>query len=151
MQNAWCRKCWAALFFSFLAVSALAQAPLAHDAVLAEERAFWTAYATGNVTDLAPLLHPEFTNVEQTIWSREQVLQFVRQFHQNCSLAPVVLVDPRVSFPVSDVAMVVYHATETATCGARTLSGDTNISTVWIRTAGRWQMYLHTEYAVPEK
>jgi hypothetical protein len=31
------------------------------------------------------------------------------------------------------------------------MSGDTNISTVWLWRDGRWQMHLHTEYAIPPK
>ena len=38
------------------------------------------------------------------------------------------------------------------------MSGETNISTVWVFTpaspdfpSGHWQMQLHTEYAVPPK
>jgi hypothetical protein len=50
-----------------------------------------------------------------------------------------------------DIATIVYHATETPTCGGRSMSGDTNISTVWLRHDGVWQMHLHTEYAVPPK
>jgi hypothetical protein len=46
---------------------------------------------------------------------------------------------------------LVYHATEMPTCGTRTLSGETNISTVWARRDGRWQMHLYSEYAIPPK
>lgn len=121
------------------------------DAIIAQENAFWKAYTAGNITDLGTLLQPGFTNLEQEIWTREQVLTFVAQFHKQCSLAPVVLVDPRVSFLTPDIATIVYHANEAATCGARTMSGDTNISTVWVRRDGHWQMHLHSEYAIPAK
>jgi hypothetical protein len=137
------------LLFSTLPV--FAQTIDATDAVIARENAFWKAYAAGNTSDLATLLQPDFTNVEQEIWTRDQVLTFVQQFHKQCSLAPVALVDPHVSFLAPDVATIVYHANEAATCGPRTMSGDTNISTVWVRRNGHWQMHLHTEYAISKK
>jgi hypothetical protein len=128
-----------------------AQTTSTTDAIVAYENAFWKAYASGNITDLGRLLQLGFTNVEQEIWTREQVLTFVEQFHKQCSLAPVALVDPHVSFLSPNIATIVYHANEVATCGARTMSGDTNISTVWVRREGHWQMHLHTEYAIPAK
>lgn len=121
------------------------------DVIIAQENAFWKAYTAGNVTDLAILLEPGFTNVEQAIWTRAEVLTFVQQFHKQCSLAPVALVDPHVSFLTPDIATIVYHANEAATCGNRRMSGDTNISTVWVRRNGHWQMNLHSEYTIPEK
>jgi len=132
-------------------VPAISQAGSNPDVIVAQENAFWKAYAGGKTTDLAPLLQAGFTNVEQEIWSRDQVLTFVEQFHKQCSLAPVAPVDPHVSFLTPDIATIVYHATETATCGTQTMSGETNISTVWIRSDGHWKMHLHTEYAIPAK
>jgi uncharacterized protein (TIGR02246 family) len=117
--------------------------------ILTQEQAFWTAYVSGDSTALGKLLLPEFTNVEQNIWSRDKVLAFVKQFHEHCSLAPVKIEEPVVAFLTPDIATVHYHAIETPTCGSRSMSGTTNISTVWIRRDGRWQMHLHTEYAVP--
>ena len=119
------------------------------DAIITQENAFWKSYGDGNATELSKLLLPDFINVEAQIWNRDQVLAFVGQFHEHCTLAPVKLVDPHVIFLTADIATLVYHATETPTCGTRTLSGETNISTVWLRRDGRWQMHLHAEYAIP--
>jgi hypothetical protein len=129
----------------------LAQTANKPDMIIAQESAFWKAYVDGNTTDLSTLLLPDFTSVEQEIWNRDQVLGFVKKFHEHCTLAPVTLLDPQVTFLTSDIATLVYHATETPTCGTRTLSGDTNISSVWLRRDGRWQLHLHTEYALPPK
>ena len=134
-----------------LALPLLSQTIDPPDAIVAQETAFWKSYVEGNAVDLSKLLLPDFVNVEEQIWNRDQVLAFVKQFHEHCTLAPVKLVDPRVTFLTPDIATVVYHTTETPTCGARTLSGETNISTVWFRRDGRWQMHLHTEYAIPPK
>ena len=144
------RRLWA-LTLLLIALPVLAQTATTPDAIIAQENAFWKAYADGDAADLSKLLLPDFTNVEQEIWNRDQVLTFIKQFHQHCTLAPVVVVDPHVIFITPDIATVVYHATETPTCGTRTLSGETNIATVWLRRDGRWQMHLHTEYAVPPK
>lgn len=140
-----------ALILLFSTLPLLAQTSDASNAIVAQENAFWKAYTAGNIKDLGPLLQPGFTNVEQEIWTRDQVLAFVEQFHKQCSLAPVSVIDPHVSFLTPDIATIVYHANEAATCGARTMSGDTNISTVWVRRDGHWQMHLHSEYAIPAK
>ena len=121
------------------------------ETIIAQENAFWKAYVDGNTADLSELLLPEFTSVEQEIWNRGQVLGFVKKFHEHCTLAPVTLLDPHVTFLTSDIATLVYHATETPTCGTRTMSDNTNISSVWLRRDGRWQLHLHTEYALPPK
>lgn len=134
-----------------VAGSSYAQTADKPDAIIAQENAFWKAYSEANTADLSKLFSPEFINVEEQLMNRDQVLVFVGQFHQHCTLAPVKLLDPHVVFLSADVATVVYHATETPTCGNQTTSGDTNITTVWVRRNGRWQMHLHTEYAVPPK
>lgn len=118
------------------------------DAIIAQENAFWKSYVDGNTGDLSNLLLPDFVNVEADIWNRDQVLAFVKRFHQGCTLAPVKIGDPHVIFLSTDIATLVYHATETPTCGTRTLSGETNISSVWLRRGGHWQLHLHTEYDV---
>jgi hypothetical protein len=136
------------LLLSSLPVIAQSNKP---DEIITQEKAFWKAYEEANTADLTKLLTSDFTNVEEQIWNRDQVLTFVKQFHAMCKLAPVTITDPHVSFITPDIATIVYHATETPTCGSRTLSGETNISTVWLRHDGRWQMHLHTEYAIPPK
>jgi uncharacterized protein (TIGR02246 family) len=133
-------------------VSVYSQTANASEAIIAQENAFWKAYVAANTADLSKLLSPDFINVEEQIMNRDQGLSFVRQFHEQCTLAPVKLLDPRVAFLGPDIATLVYHATEAPTCGTRTMSGDTNITTVWVRRDGRWQMHLHTEYAMrPER
>jgi hypothetical protein len=144
------RSLLALVLLSFT-VSADAQTMSAPDAIIAQENAFWKAYVNANIADLSKLFLPEFIKVEEQLMNRDQVLAFVRQFHQQCTLAPVKLLDPRVVFLSADIATLVYRATETPTCGTRTMSGDTNITTVWVRRDGRWQMHLHTEDAVPPK
>lgn len=131
-------------------LSALAQTTPSPEVIISQENVFWKAYVEGNTENLSKLLLPDFTSVEQEIWNRDQVLTFVREFHSRCTLAPVTILDPHVKFLTPDIATLVYHATETPTCGSRTLSGDTNISTVWVRRDNRWQMQLHTEYAIPQ-
>jgi len=122
--------------------------------ILAAENSFWTAYTKGDTAALDKLFTPDFTNVEQYLWDRQQVLDFVQQFFAKCSLAPVKILDPYVTLLSPTIATLVYHATESPTCGARTMSGNTNISTVWVLTPAtasdpaHWQMHLHMEFAV---
>jgi hypothetical protein len=143
------RKFLCALLVASACWTAFAQTTGNPAEIIAGEKAFWTAYVSGDTTALSKLLLPEFTSVEQFIWNRDQVLNFVKKFHAQCSLAPVSVSDPHVNFITADIATVVYHATESPTCGGRTMSGQTNISTVWLRRDDRWQMHLHTEYAIP--
>ena len=141
-----------ALVLLSITASAYGQTTGAPDTIIAQENAFWKAYVEADTADLSKLFLPEFINVEEQLMNRDQVLAFVGQFHQHCTLAPVKLLDPHVVFLSADIATLVYHATETPTCGNQTMSGDTNITTVWVRRDGRWQMHLHTEYAMrPER
>ncbi|HET6934993.1 MAG TPA: nuclear transport factor 2 family protein [Candidatus Angelobacter sp.] len=139
------------LFTSSLVLAQTSNPQEPSGVIIAQENAFWTAYVQGNTADLSSLLLPDFTSVEQEIWNRDQVLGFVKMFHANCTLAPVKILNPHVKFLTGDIAMLVYHAIETPTCGTRTMSGDTNISSVWVRRDGQWKLQLHTEYAIPGK
>lgn len=132
------------------AVSALSQQPTSSTAaILAAERLFWTNYTSANTAGLARQFTPDFRSVEQETWNGQQVLNFVSTFFRRCSLAPVTMREPRVIFLTLTIATLTYRAIEAPTCGIRTFSGDTNISTVWVLRDGRWQMHLHTEYAIP--
>lgn len=138
----------AALCLLLAATSLSAQTGSKPADIISAEELFWTNYTTGNTKALADQLGPDFINVEQKIWTRDQVLSFVKLFTSKCTLAPVKLVDPRVTYITPEVATIVYQATEAPTCNGGTTSGDVNVSTVWINRAGRWQMQLHTEYAL---
>src|SRR5437763_17176551 len=87
------RRFWMLLL---IAVPLLAQTADTADAIIAEEGAFWKSYVDGNTGDLSKLLLPDFINVEAEIWNRDQVLAFVKRFHDRCTLAPVKIVDPHV-------------------------------------------------------
>ena len=73
------------------------------DAIIAHENTFWKAYGDGNVEDLFKAPPTRFRQCEAEIWSRDQVLTFLRQFHQRCTLAPVKLVDPDVTFLTPEI------------------------------------------------
>ena len=134
---------------------AFAQSAPKSKEIITQENVFWHAYVDGNKADLDKLFTADFTNVEQNIWTRKNVLNFIDQFHAMCTLAPVVIRDPQVTFLTPEIATIVYHETETPTCGTHSMSDDTNISTVWVHRnvdgAPRWQMQLHSEYAIPPK
>ncbi|SEG13067.1 protein of unknown function [Bryocella elongata] len=119
------------------------------DAVLAAERLFWTNYTSANTAGLAKQFTPDFRNVEQETWDGPQVLHFVSVFFKQCTLAPVKIREPKVVFLTPTIATLTYRAIESPSCQGKTMSGDTNISTVWVLQQGQWKMHLHTEYAVP--
>jgi len=93
-----------ALVLLSVAVSASAQTAGTQDTIITQENAFWKAYADANTADLSKLFLPEFINVEEQLMTRDQVLAFVGQFHQRCTLAPVKLLDPHVVFLSADIA-----------------------------------------------
>ncbi len=132
-----------------LLAPALAQSPAKPDDIIAQENLFWTNYTAGNTAALGLQLTPDFTNVEQKIWNRDQVLAFVKFFFAKCTLSPVTLVSPQVTFITPDIATVVYRATESPTCNGATKSEDVNATTVWVRHDTHWQIHLHTEYGLP--
>jgi hypothetical protein len=137
-----------ALSLLLASVSLSAQNTNNPEMIIAQENAFWKAYVDGNSADLEKLLPQDFTNVEQNIWNRDQVLAFVKGFRERCRLAPVRILEPQVRFLTADIATLVYHAIETPTCGTHTMSSDTKISSVWVRRSGNWQLHLHSEFAV---
>ena len=136
---------------SYMAAPVVAQSPDAPDTIIAQENAFWKAYVANDSTSLTNLLSTDFINVEEQRWNRDQVLKFLQVFHSRCTLAPVEILNPKVAFLSPDIATLVYHATESPTCGKQSVSGDTNITTVWVHRDGRWQMHLHTEASTTPK
>ena len=125
------------LILTLLAISlpGLAQTTNTPETVIAQESAFWKAWLTRTL--------PGFEAASARVYrcrtgdvDRDQVVSFVKQFHEHCTLAPVQLLDSHVTFLTPDIATLVYLATETPTCGNRTMSGDTNISSVWVREKG---------------
>ena len=136
------------IYLLFLSATAFSQTTAASQDVITQESNFWANYTTGDTVALATQLSPDFTSVEQKIWNRDQVLSFVRLFFSKCTMAPVKLVDPRVTFLTPEIATIIYQATESPTCNGGTMSGDVNVTTVWHRRNGHWQMDLHTEYAL---
>ena len=115
------------------------------------ENLFWTNYTSANTTELAKQFAPGFQNIEEENWSSQQVLDFVSTFFRQCTLAPIKILTPKITFLTPTIATLTYHAIETPTCGGKSMSGDTNITTVWVFNSGHWQMHLHTEYAIPPK
>jgi hypothetical protein len=129
----------------------MAQSTGTPDTIIAQENAFWKSYVANDSASLSTLLSIDFINVEEQLWNREQVIKFLQMFHSRCTLAPVEILSPNVTFLSPDVATLVYHATESPTCGKQSISGDTNMTTVWVRHDGRWQMHLHTEASTTPK
>lgn len=137
----------AAVLLVLAALPALARTTPHPEEILAQEALFWNNYSTGDTAAMASQFAPEFVSVEEKIWDRSQVLSFVQLFSSKCSLAPVKLVDPRVSFITPEIATIVYQTTEAPTCtSGTTMSCDVNISSMWVYRNGHWQMHLHTEY-----
>ena len=134
-----------------MATPLIAQSADVPDTIIAQDNAFWKAYVANDSAFLSTLLSADFINVEEQRWNREQVIKFLQMFHSRCTLAPVEILSPSVTFLSPDVATLVYHATESPTCGKQSISGDTNITTVWVRRDGRWQMHLHTEATTTPK
>ena len=110
------------------------------------ENTYQKFYVSGNMAELEKLMSPDYLDIEQEIMNRAQVLAFRKKLgSMGCKALPIRMQDPKVVFLSPDIATIVYHALETATCAGHSVSGETKISTVWVRTEGRWQMHIHTE------
>jgi hypothetical protein len=136
------RLCVLILFLAALPV--FAQTADTPDAIIAQENAYWKSFVDGNSAELSALLLPDFVSVAEDIVNRDQQLTHLKRFHEHCTLTPVKLVDPRVTFLTPNIATLVYHATVTSTCGAHTVSANSNNSSVWLRRDRRWQLHLQT-------
>jgi hypothetical protein len=101
----------------------------------------------GNLVELKKLMSVDFATVQELIWDRDQLVDFVKQMQPVCHFFPIKIVEPTVAFLSPEVATIVYHAPETASCHGRTIAGNVNISSVWVKRDGHWQMQLHTENA----
>ena len=77
-----------ALVLVSINVAGYAQTAEPPDTIIAQENAFWKAYVSANTADLSKFFLPEFVDVEEQLMNRDQVLAFVGQFHQHCTLAP---------------------------------------------------------------
>ena len=146
------QTCLVALSLCLACLPAAAQtgspAPAESDAavVLTVEKAYQKFYVSGNLPELEKLMSPDYLDIEQEIMDRAQVLALRRKLASlGCKALPIKMQDPKVVFLAPDIATIVYHAMETATCAGHSVSGETKISTVWVRRDGHWLMHIHTE------
>jgi hypothetical protein len=135
------------------ALPALAQSrPPAHSAtgpgeIIAVEAAFQRFEVNGNIQELEKMMLPGFVQIEQEMMTRDQVIATVKRVQSSpCRVGPVKMIDPKVAFLSLEIATIVYRASQAATCGSKTFTLYANISTVWVRRDGRWQMEIHAEY-----
>jgi len=117
------------------------------DEIIAEESTYNKYFVQGNLVELKKLMSVDFATVQELIWNRDQLVDFVKQMQPVCHFFPIKIVEPTEAFLSPDVATIVYHAPETASCSGRTIAGNVNISSVWVKRDGRWQLQLHTENA----
>lgn len=126
-------------------VAALPASPT--EEIIAAENTYNRYFVQGNLLELKKVMSADFATVQELIWDRDQLVDFVKQMQPVCHFFPIKIVEPTVAFLSPDVATIVYHAPETANCGGKTIAGNVNISSVWVKREGRWQMQLHTENA----
>lgn len=56
------------------------------------------------------------------------------------------MIEPKVTLLSPEIATIVYRASQAATCGSNTVTLFANVSSVWVRRDGRWQLEIHAEY-----
>jgi hypothetical protein len=115
--------------------------------IIAIEAAFQQFEVKGNIQELEKMMLPDFVQIEQEMMTRDQVLATVKRVQSSpCRVGPVKMIDPKVAFLSPEIATIVYRASQVGTCGSSTYTLYANISTVWVRRDGRWQMEIHAEY-----
>ena len=151
-------RSWLSLAVLFAVLPAFAQSgastsasdPFGKDEIVSQEESFWTYYVSGNSTELEKLILPDFFGIAKKVLSRDDVLAEMNRLHQTCTLSPVTPSNPQVAILSHDVATISYSATVSKTCDEKTIKSDKNITAVWVRRDGRWQMHIHTEYTASE-
>ncbi len=116
--------------------------------IFAQEQLLWKTFADGDVDGLNKLMLPDFINVTSRQQSRDEVLETFKHNLQVCTEDPIAIRRAQVFMLSPDVASIVYQANLSKTCDERTSKSDYNMTTVWVRRDGRWQMHLHTEFMI---
>lgn len=114
--------------------------------IIAREIAFQKSEIDFNYAALEKLMTPEYFELSQSFMNREQVFATLRRVSDGgCRIQPVKMIDARVAFLTPEIATLVYRATQAGTCYGRAFSVEANISTLWVRRDGRWQVEMHSE------
>ena len=126
---------------------AAAKSPQSEGAeVMAAEIEFQRDENTFNVTALKRLMASDGIEVQDEIMNRDRVLEVLSSFRGfPCHLSPVKMEDTDVALLAKGVATILYKATETLSCGRKSLTIQGNASGVWVRKDGHWQAQIHTE------
>lgn len=113
----------------------------------AREQLFLNAVSTERPDAVAKFLSPDFVSVAGKIYNRSESLQLLSR-ESLCSSQPILLSHPQVALLSSDVVIIVYQTTLSGSCGARKGKLDLNVTSVWVRRNGSWQMQMHTQQAI---
>jgi hypothetical protein len=111
------------------------------------EQSFLNAVASEKADAVAGFLSPDFVSVAGKIHNRSESLELLSR-ESFCSSQPIVLSHPQVASLSKDVAIIVYQTTLSGSCGTRKGKLDLNVSSVWVRRNGNWQMQMHTQQAI---
>jgi hypothetical protein len=115
--------------------------------IIATEVTFQRFKANGNTGELEKMMLSEFVEIEQQLMTRDQVLAQVRRIQSSpCRLAQVKMIEPKVTLLSPEIATIVYRASQAVTCGSNSFTLLANVSSVWVRRDGRWQLEIHAEY-----
>lgn len=114
--------------------------------IVAREIAFQKDEIDFNYAALEKLMTPEYFELSQSFMNREQVFATLRRVSElGCRFPPATMRDARVTFLSPEVATLVYRATLAGACYGRTFSVDGNISALWVRRDGRWQVEMRSK------
>jgi uncharacterized protein (TIGR02246 family) len=128
------------------ASAAATQRPTEAD-VIALEQSLWAAFVASDADAVDKLMLPDFVDIAGVFNTRDEILDALRHEHMTCTKQPVTI-DHAIANVLSDnVATIAYQVTLTKVCDQRTVKIESNMTTVWVRHDGRWQMHLHTERA----
>lgn len=144
-----------ALAIALLAAPALgaqaapAAAPPAHmsaadSTIVARETAAWLAFRNRDSAAFARIVAPGWTSVDNggIAWPTSADMAHGMAA---CDTRNVTILDPRVSHPTPDVAMLTYTLQMVQTCAGKRTPPTVSVLSIWTRQNGAWRVVGHAE------
>jgi hypothetical protein len=112
--------------------------------IVAREAAAWTAFRSRDSAAFARIVTPGWTSVDNGGIAWPTGADMARGMAA-CDTRSFTIVDPRVSHPTPDVAMLTYTLQMVQTCAGKTTPPTESVLSVWARQNGAWRVIAHAE------
>jgi len=114
---------------------------------VALEQSLWQVLIAGDADALDKIMLPDFVDIAGVINTRADLLETLKHKTGACSNQGFTIDRSFANVLSDDVATIAYQLTTSKVCGERTSKIVSNMTSVWVRHDGRWQLHLHTERA----